>query len=132
MSGTATTPPPASSGASAAGGSGISVLTEDFTAKNGGQGRGGRGGYCGRNHDGRRSGTGRGPGSLTNNNISRATTTFKVREDAIKGHVYDIINPITSASAFTTTTEEIAEYTGRTLNMGPCKEIHGTDERSMR
>ena len=112
------TPPPASSGASTAGASGISGLTGDVTATNGGQGRGGCGGYCRRNHVGRRSGTGRGPGSLTNNNSIRDTTTFKGREDAIKGNVYNIVNPSTSASMFITTTEEIAEYAGRTFKMG--------------
>ena len=105
MSGTATTPPPASSGASIDGASGISGLTGDVAANNGGRGRVGRGGYRRRNHGGRRSGTGRGPGSLTNNNSSRATTMFKGQEDAIKGNVYDIVNPSMIASTFITTTE---------------------------
>ena len=57
---------------------------------------------------------------MTISNISRATSTtmFKGREDAIKVHVYNIVNPSTSASAFITTTDEIAEYAGRTLKMG--------------
>ena len=55
---------------------------------------------------------------MTNNNSSRDTTTFKGREDAIKVHVYNIVNPSTSASAFITTMDEIAYYAGRTLKMG--------------
>jgi hypothetical protein len=43
---------------------------------------------------------------------------FKRREDALKGHVYNIVNTNTSARAFITTTEEIAEFAGRTLKMG--------------
>ena len=117
MSVTAETPPSSSSGASTAGAYCISGSTGDVTVTNGGRGRGRRGGYCGRNHGGKRSDTGRGPSSLTSSNSIRATTTFKGREDAIKGHIYDIINPSTSTSEFITTTEEIAEYAGRTLKM---------------
>ena len=98
--------------------SSIYGLMGDVTATNGVRGRGGRRGYHRRNHDGRRSGTGRGPVSLKSSNIIRSMTTFKGREDAIKGHVYDIVNPSMSASAFITTTEEISEYAGRTLKMG--------------
>ena len=114
----ATAPAPAptpSSGASTNGATGISGLTGDVTTRNR------RRGYQGRNHDGRRSGnSGRGSGSYTGSNNSRTPTasTFKGREDAIKGHVYDTVNPSASAAAFITTTEEIAEYAGRTLKMG--------------
>ena len=43
---------------------------------------------------------------------------FKGQNGAIKGHIYNIVNPSTSASTFITATEEIAEYAGRTLKMG--------------
>jgi hypothetical protein len=43
---------------------------------------------------------------------------FEGREDALKGHVYDIVSTNTSANTFITTTEEIAEFSGRTLKMG--------------
>jgi hypothetical protein len=45
-------------------------------------------------------------------------TAFEGREEALKGYVYDIVNTSTSANAFITTTEEIAEFAGRTLKMG--------------
>ena len=65
-------------------------------------GRGGRGG--------------RGSGSR------RPTTTtikkFEGRNDDLKGHVYDFTNPKETANSYTTTTEEIAEYIGRTYKMG--------------
>jgi hypothetical protein len=43
---------------------------------------------------------------------------FEGREDSLKGNVYDIVNTNSSANAFITTTEEIAEFAGRTLKMG--------------
>jgi len=47
-----------------------------------------------------------------------AGPTFKGREEALKEHVYAIVNTNTSASAFITTTEEISEIFGRNLKMG--------------
>ena len=43
---------------------------------------------------------------------------FEGRVEELKGHVYDLTNPKETASTYATTTEEIAEYCGRTYKMG--------------
>ena len=95
--------PPASS----ISGSGATVAS----GLTGTSGRGGRG-----RHRGRRSG--RGAGRSSAGRIAPTATVFEGREDSLKGNVYDIVNTNSSANAFITTTEEIAEFAGRTLKMG--------------
>jgi hypothetical protein len=105
-------PPPASS---VSDGTTVSGLTGTSGAS-GGRGRGRyRGGQGRRNRISGRGGRGSGRAAPS---ATAATSLFEGREDALKGHVYDIVNTRTSANAFITTTEEVAEFAGRTLKMG--------------
>jgi hypothetical protein len=105
--GTATPP---DSGSIATGMSSITTGTASPSSHSGGRGgsRGGRG-RGGRNNNRGRGGRGghRAPSNTT------SSARFEGREPGLKGHVYDISDSIASASTFNTTTEEIAEFIGR-------------------
>ena len=45
-------------------------------------------------------------------------TQFKGRCEALSGFVYDLVNPTAAAGAFSTTTEKIAGYFGRSYSLG--------------
>ena len=80
-------------------------------------GRGGRGCHSrlpGRGGGGKRAAA---PGATPRESFATLVSNFEVREDTLKGHVYNIVSTSTSASAFIMTTEEIKEYAGRTFNM---------------
>ena len=110
--------PDDSGGTSVSGASAISGLTgagsETGTSSSG---RGGRGRYRGTDRR-RRGGGGAGRGIGRSHRTTASGAALEGREDALKGHIYDIVNTSTSANAFITTTEEIAEFAGRTLKMG--------------
>ena len=74
-----------------------------------GRGRSGRGGSGRNNRD--RGGRGYNRGRTH-------TNKFEGREPALKGHIYNLSRTGASANAYTRTTEEIAEYIGRTYKEG--------------
>ena len=101
-----TTGTPAADDASAATGmSSLTGATGSGGSRSGGR-SGGRSGRSGRS----------GRGSRHNNDrrgVPRTEVRFVGRIDELKGHIYDITDPSSSAAKFISTTEEIAEYIGR-------------------
>eukprot|EP00957_Ditylum_brightwellii_P211200 15365881-Ditylum_brightwellii.AAC.1 len=80
-----------------------------------GGGRGGRGGVRIKQEGG---GRGRGNDRRLPRRLAPRTPAFTGKTDELKGHVYDVGNSL-QASAFIRTTQELAEYAGRTCKSQP-------------
>eukprot|EP00957_Ditylum_brightwellii_P167218 12729753-Ditylum_brightwellii.AAC.1 len=78
-------------------------------------GRGGRGGARVKQEGG---GRGRGGDRRPQRRLAARIPAFTGKTDELKGHIYDVGNTL-QASAFIRTTQELAEYAGRTCKHQP-------------